>query len=418
MTSPDPAAPTAAAVFGGAAAAPAPLPDGAPLDVRREVAQTPALVPVPPRRPSRAGTIVAASIGIAIGAAALLFVLLYMMLFLGPGLLVVGGIMAFIPLLIVLLGLRWIDRWEPEPRSALIFAFLWGAGVSVVLALFVDAEIQSMIAASGGDPAAFEFVGAAVQAPIVEEFGKGLGLLLLFWFGRRHFDGPVDGIVYAAAVAAGFAFTENIQYFGIALAESNGSIAGVGEIFVIRGLMSPFAHVMFTAFTGIALGIAARRTNGVVGVFFFILGLIPAILLHAFWNGALFFVYDFYGYYALVQVPIFLSIVALVVVLRRAEAALTRQRLAEYAAAGWFAPEEVTALATPAGRRTAMSWARPRGLGRAMKRYIRDATRLAFARHRIVTGRAHIGAQADEAALLTSILESRRALRGPAAPVH
>jgi RsiW-degrading membrane proteinase PrsW (M82 family) len=384
--------------------------------VRIEAAQAPAPVAGPPRRPRRAGTIVAASIGIALGAAALLFVLLYMMLFLGPGLLVVGGIMAFIPLTIVLLGLRWIDRWEPEPRSALIFAFLWGAGVSVVLALLVDAEIQGMIASSGGDPAAFEFVGAAIQAPIVEEFGKGLGVLLLFWFARRHFDGPVDGIVYAAAVAAGFAFTENIQYFGIALAESGGSIAGVGEVFVIRGLMSPFAHVMFTSFTGLALGLAARRTNGVLAILFFVLGLIPAVLLHAFWNGSLYFVYDFYGYYALIQVPIFLLIVGLVVVLRRAEATLTRQRLAEYAAAGWFAPEEVTALATPAGRRTAMSWARPRGLGTPMKRYIRDATRLAFARNRIVTGRAHIGAQTDESVLLASILDSRRALRGPSAP--
>jgi RsiW-degrading membrane proteinase PrsW (M82 family) len=414
MTRPDPAAPTAAAVLGGAAS-PAPLPAGAPLEIRRETAQLPTPVAGPPRRQRRVGTVVAAVVGIAIGAAALLFVLLYLLLFLGPQLVVVGGIMAFVPLAIVLLGLRWIDRWEPEPRSALIFAFLWGAGVSVVLALLVDAEIQAMIASSGGDPAAFEFVGAAIQAPIVEEFGKGLGLLLLFWFGRRHFDGPVDGIVYAAAVAAGFAFTENIQYFGIALAESGGSIAGVGEIFVIRGLMSPFAHVMFTAFTGLALGIAARRTNGVIGVFFFLLGLIPAVLLHAFWNGSLFFVYDFYGYYALVQVPIFLLIVALVVMLRRAEAALTRQRLTEYAAAGWFAPEEVPALATPAGRRTAMAWARPRGLGGAMKRYIRDATRLAFARHRIVTGRANIGAQADESVLLASILDSRRALRGPSA---
>jgi protease PrsW len=414
MTSPDPAAPTADAVF-GAAAFPAPLPNAAPVEVRREAAQPPAPVAAP-RRPSRAGTIVAVSIGIAIGAAALLVVLLYMMLFLGPGLVVAGGVMAFVPLLIVLFGLRWIDRWEPEPRSALIFAFLWGAGVSVLLALLIDSEIQSIIAASGGDPAAYEFVSAALQAPLVEEFGKGLGLLLLFLFGRRYFDGPVDGIVYAAAVAAGFAFTENIQYFGIALAES-GSIAGVSEIFVIRGLMSPFAHVMFTSFTGIALGFAARRGNAFVGILFFLVGLIPAVLLHAFWNGALFFVSDFYGYYVLIQVPIFLMIVGLVVVLRRAEAALTRQRLAEYASVGWFAPEEVTALATPVGRRTAMAWARSRGLGGPMKRYIRDATRLAFARNRIVTGRSHIGAQADEAALLASILDSRRALRGPTAIV-
>jgi protease PrsW len=417
MASPDPAAPTPDLVF-GTQAAPAPLPAGAPTEVRRETAQPPTPVAAAPRPPRRAGTVVAAVIGIAVGAAGLLFVLLYLLMFLGPQLVVVGGIMAFIPLAIVLFGLRWIDRWEPEPRSALIFAFLWGAGVSVILALLVDAEIQAMIASTGGDPAAFEFVGAAIQAPIVEEFGKGLGVLLIFWFGRRHFDGPVDGIVYAAAVAAGFAFTENIQYFGIALAESGGSIAGVGEIFVIRGLMSPFAHVMFTSFTGIALGLAARRTNGFGGVFYFLLGLIPAVLLHAFWNGSLFFVYDFYGYYALIQVPIFLMLLWLVVALRRAEAALTRQRLAEYAAAGWFAPEEVTALATPAGRRAAMAWATPRRLGRVMKRYIRDATRLAFARHRILTGRAHIGAQADESVLLASILDSRRALRGPSAPAY
>jgi RsiW-degrading membrane proteinase PrsW (M82 family) len=409
MTTPEPASPTEATVFGTSAAAP--LPAGAPAQVRQETARAAEPVLAQPARPRKTGTIVAVSIGIALGAAALLFVLLYLLVFLGPGLVLAGAVMAFIPLLIVLLGLRWIDRWEPEPRAALFFAFLWGAGVAVILALLVDAEVQSVVAASGGDAAAFEFAGTVLQAPIVEEFGKGLGLLLIFWFGRRYFDGPVDGVVYAAAVAAGFAFTENIQYFGVALAEAGGSVSGAGEIFVIRGLMSPFAHVMFTAFTGIMLGFAARRTNALGGVLFFVLGLIPAILLHAFWNGALFFVSDFYGYYALVQVPIFLALLALVVTLRRTEARVTRERLAEYAAAGWFAPEEVTALATPAGRRTAMAWAKPRGLGPQMKRYIRDATKLALARQRIVTGRGHIGAQTDEAALLGAIVESRRALR-------
>ena len=33
-------------------------------------------------------------------------------------------------------------------------------------------------------------------------------------FRRREFDGVVDGVVYAGLVAAGFAFTENILYFG------------------------------------------------------------------------------------------------------------------------------------------------------------------------------------------------------------
>ena len=38
-----------------------------------------------------------------------------------------------------------------------------------------------------------------------------VGLLI---FRRREFDGIIDGIVYAGLTAAGFAFTENILYFG------------------------------------------------------------------------------------------------------------------------------------------------------------------------------------------------------------
>jgi hypothetical protein len=46
-----------------------------------------------------------------------------------------------------------------------------------------------------------------------------------------------------------------------------------------------------------------------------------------------------------------------------------------------------------------------------MKRYIKDATRLAFARQRIITGRNTIGAQADESALLAEIVAARAALK-------
>jgi hypothetical protein len=45
-----------------------------------------------------------------------------------------------------------------------------------------------------------------------------------------------------------------------------------------------------------------------------------------------------------------------------------------------------------------------------MRKYTRDATRLAFTRQRIVTGRASIGAEADEAALLASIVAARATL--------
>ena len=38
-------------------------------------------------------------------------------------------------------------------------------------------------------------------------------MLIIFLIWRRTFNGPVDGVVYACVVAAGFAFAENILYF-------------------------------------------------------------------------------------------------------------------------------------------------------------------------------------------------------------
>jgi RsiW-degrading membrane proteinase PrsW (M82 family) len=357
-------------------------------------------------------------IGFIVVGVAVLIVAAYFLSFLGPGLTFVGGILALVPLTIVLLGVRWIDRWEPEPLGILIFAFFWGAGVSVMLALTVDTGVQIALASQGGPNDATKTLQAVVQAPIVEETAKGLGVLLIFLVARRFFDGPVDGIVYAATIAGGFAFSENIQYFGIQLAQEGGFDGSVGEIFFIRGLLSPFAHVMFTSMTGLLIGIAARQSNRMLGVGLFFVGLIPAILLHALWNGALSIVYDFYGYYALVQVPLFAIAVVGVVVLRRREVRLTQMRLEEYAAAGWFNAAEIQSLATPNGRRRSRAWAKANGQGKLMRSYIRDVTRLAFTRNRIVTRRdSRLTAQADEAALLRTITTERAQLAAALAGV-
>jgi RsiW-degrading membrane proteinase PrsW (M82 family) len=358
----------------------------------------------------RPGPIALVVVGLLLATFAILLIIAYFMLALGPSLTFIGGLLALIPLAIVLLGIRWIDRWEPEPRSGLIFAFLWGAGVSVLIALIVDFGVSEQIAAGGGATNGTIFAQTVFQAPVVEEFGKGLGVLLIFIVGRRFFDGPVDGVVYAATVASGFAFTENIQYFGLQVAEAGGLDGTVGEIFIIRGLLSPFAHVMFTSATGLLIGLAARKGSVLLSIGAFLVGLIPAILLHMFWNGALFFVSDFYSYYFVVQVPLFALAVLVVWLLRRREAKMTQTHLAEYAAAGWLNNDEVTMLGTPAGRRQARSWARQHGLGKIMKEYIRDATHLAFTRNRIVGGRDRIGSQKDEQVLLYQVSESRRAL--------
>jgi RsiW-degrading membrane proteinase PrsW (M82 family) len=406
-TSPSSAVPDYSATGAGVSTAPALL--TAPSEVRLET-QT-AQAGMPTTRRSSAGLVVASVIGYILVALSLLFVLAYLFVGLGAAGVIIGGVLALVPLGIVFWGIRWIDRWEPEPRGALVFAFLWGAGVSVLIALIVDAEIQNVIAAAGLGEFGAEFFGAAIQAPIVEEVGKGLGVLLLFFAVRRHFDGPVDGIVYSAWVAGGFAFTENILYFGTELAAGGASTV---EVFFIRGLMSPFAHVMFTAFIGAAIGYAAQRPGWWRGVVAFGIGLIPAVLLHAFWNGVLFFISDFYGYYVLVQVPLFVVAVWLVSMLRRQEQRITRERLGEYAAVGWFHEQEVAMLSSPTGRRDAIRWAKTHGVAPVMRAFIRDATSLAYARQRILGDRDSIGAQADEASLLQRVAASRHALRGVA----
>lgn len=371
----------------------------------------PAPAPAGPRVGSRTPSVLVA-LGIALGGLLFLCVLGYLILGLGASGVAVAAVAALIPLVIVLLSIRWIDRWEPEPRAALLFALLWGAGVSVVVALAVDLGVQVGAYFTGGEPN--DVLQAVVQAPLVEEIAKGLGVLLVLLAGRRWFDGPVDGLVYAATVAAGFAFTENVLYFATELAQGGSSIV---SIFVLRGLFSPFAHVLFTACTGLALGVASRRTGKAGALGYFVIGLVPAIFLHALWNGALSVVTDVVAYYFAIQVPIFLGFVAIVVILRAHERRLTRARLEEYAAVGWFNPTEVAFVSTYAGRRTAMAWARANSRpgvdrARAMRAFIRDATRLAHARQRLASTRPAPGSTPDERILLDAVVRDRAALLG------
>lgn len=343
-----------------------------------------------------------------------LLVAAFLVVSLGVGAVAIASFMALVPLAVVLIGIRWVDRWEPEPRGLLIFAFLWGAISSIFVALLASVVVEVVQEGAGIGESERELLGSVIQAPIVEELAKGLGVLLIFLAARKYFDGPVDGVVYAGTIAAGFAFTENILYFGAEIVDG-GTVSGAVGIFIVRGIMSPFAHVMFTICTGIAIGLATRRTGARGGVLAFVVGVIPAMLLHALWNGASYVVGDdFLIYYVVVQVPLFIGAIVLVVQLRRAESRMTRTRLSEYAAAGWYNPDEIVALATPAGRRQAMAWARTRGLGMVMKGYIADSTKLAVIRQRLVSGRATEGAQAEEAAVLAAIVSRRAALTPPA----
>lgn len=334
----------------------------------------------------------------------------YFLSAMGPWASLIGMLLALLPLAGVLVAVRIVDRWEPEPRGLLVLAVAWGAIAAVAIALGVDLVLSYVF--GDGDSLFRDVMRTVVQAPVVEEFAKGLGVLLIFATARRAFDGPVDGIVYGALVGAGFAFTENIQYFAMSFIE--GGAVETGWTFFMRGILSPFAHVMFTSVTGFALGLAARRglsTGQSLGPW--LTGLAGAIALHALWNGSALFG-DFIVLYITLQVPLFIGFILGIVALRREEARLTRRRLGDYAAAGWFTPQEVDMLATSSGRKAALAWARTlRGDRTALMRtFITDATALAATRQRAITGRDP-NAVAEERELLSKTAATRAAMFAP-----
>ncbi|MCY7340457.1 MAG: PrsW family intramembrane metalloprotease [Pseudonocardia sp.] len=309
----------------------------------------------------------------------------------GPGGVVVGALCALLPVGPVVAAFLWVDRWEPEPPRLLLLAFLWGACFAALSAILINSSatiyVDAVLGGGSGD-----VVGTVVVAPIVEEAVKGAFLVGLLIFRRREFDGIVDGIVYAGLVAAGFAFTENILYFGRAVAEdAAGDGGGVFAVLVLRGVLSPFAHPLFTAMIGIGAGIAARRRNRGVKVAAVLGGYLLAVALHALWNGSatLGGGTAFFGVYAFVMVPLFVGMIAVIFWQRRREQRIVAAQLPGFAQAGWIAPSEVTLLSSLAGRRGWKSAVRRRSgkeVAKAVTAYQAAVTELAFLRDRMARG--------------------------------
>lgn len=306
---------------------------------------------------------------------------------------VVGALCALLPVGPVVAAFLWVDRWEPEPPRLLLFAFLWGACFAALSALLINSTasqiIDQLLGRGSGDS-----VGTVVIAPIVEEAVKGAFLVGLLIFRRREFDGIVDGIVYAGLVATGFAFTENILYFGRAVAEEGVDGAtggGVLAVLLLRGVLSPFAHPLFTAMTGIGAGIAASSRSIGVRVVAVALGYLGAVLLHALWNSSA-SLWDgevFFGIYGLVMVPLFLVMIGVVIWQRRREQRTVMDQLPAFAQAGWIAPSEVALLSSLAGRRGWRAAVRRRSgpkVAKSVSQYQAAVTELAFLRAKMARG--------------------------------
>lgn len=323
--------------------------------------------------------------------------------------LLVGLVLATLPVPLYILLVLWIDRYEKEPAGMLALAFVWGASVAIFFAYVFNTAAGVAIDSFAGAATA-ELGTSIVSAPLVEEAAKALALLVLCLWKRDEFDNVTDGIVYAAMVGLGFAMTENVQYYGAALEQGIGSSLAV---FVMRGTVAPFSHPLFTALTGIGVGLACETRNRFLQGLAPLAGLAGAIAIHALWNLAASFGAMFAVVYILIMMPALGAVGVLVLYSLHRERRLIREHLAAYAEAGELTAAELAALGSFGGRWRAQREAARRAGWRGWRRqgrFHQTASELAFHRWRTARGISRgTGHDADAEQALRDGLRALRA---------
>jgi RsiW-degrading membrane proteinase PrsW (M82 family) len=321
----------------------------------------------------------------------------------------IGFVLATLPVPIYLALVLWIDRYESEPVWTLVIAFTWGALVAVFIAALINSIGSAVVGELLGEGAG-NFYGAVISAPIVEESAKAILLFGLYFWKRSEFDGVIDGIIYASMVGLGFAMTENIQYYGGAALEEG--VQGGLTLFILRGMMAPFSHPLFTSMTGIGLGLASQTKNGFIRFFAPALGLTVAIFLHSLWNlsatinAALYFIV-----YFLIMVPMFVAVLVAIFFALRREGRIVREQLRLDLEHGRLTQSELERLASVRGRFRASLTALTKGGYRAWRtrrQFNRVASELAFHRNRVSHGLTATGDLALEEAYVRQLTELHR----------
>lgn len=299
----------------------------------------------------------------------------------------VGVVLAILPIPALVALALTLDRLEPEPPRALIFAFMWGAGVAVLGALVLNTLGLLYVTVPIFGETKGHFVSATFGAPVIEESLKGAVLFGMLWFRRNEIDGFADGIIYAAMVGLGFAMMENITYYMRAF--EDGGAQQLQTVFILRGLIAPLSHPLFTSMTGLGVAYAATHRRGQIAAP--LLGLLGAMILHGLWNGATTFGLGGLGIVYLLDFCVLVTLIVIVAVERRHTVRRIEAYLPMYAGSGLVTPQDVRMLRSIPSRRAARHWARSVGgppAARAMVDYQLAATELALLHKRADRGNA------------------------------
>ena len=185
---------------------------------------------------------------------------------------------ALLPVAVLLYYIYKKDRYQREPASQMLLAFVCGIGATFLSLAFTMPFSVAGVDASAGQ-SVFEAISKAFcLAAIPEETAK---LIMLWFFLRRcsYFDEHMDGIVYAVCVSLGFAALENIIY----LFSNYPNIIGVG---ISRSLFAVPGHFFFGVLMGYYYSLAKFGKDD--KHFYMVLTLLAPILAHGCYDSLLF----------------------------------------------------------------------------------------------------------------------------------
>jgi RsiW-degrading membrane proteinase PrsW (M82 family) len=184
-----------------------------------------------------------------------------------PTLVLLGSFL--VPVTFVIWAFERRDTGELTPT--LVFStFLTGGVLGVLAASLLETYLLH--------PSPWLFVGVG----LIEEAVKLVALAVL----TRHLETKTvrDGMILGAAVGFGFAAFESAGYAFTALFTENGlSLMQVVQTELLRGLLAPVGHGLWTAILGGVLFRASTRHQFLV-TYRLILAYLGVSLLHALWD--------------------------------------------------------------------------------------------------------------------------------------
>lgn len=167
------------------------------------------------------------------------------------------------------------DRHMPEPFGNLVLCFGLGVlsfylGKMMYLGLdVIGLRFDAFALAESSRAGLLAYSILAIGG--IEELTKLVPFLIVV-LRFKAFDEPVDGIIYAAFIALGFATVENIQYLQYV----------TGLEMLGRGFASPLVHIMFASIWAYYIGLAFLQQQRLAFVVLKYLGL--AALMHGIYD--------------------------------------------------------------------------------------------------------------------------------------